>query len=342
MRALLILFVLSGSLFSATHKDMLGRSVEIADNKKIVCIGPGALRLAVYMGLQDRVVGIEKLELELDFDLKSAYRAALNKDSLSKLHLIGQGGPGQMPNIEALINLKPDFILSSFLSAEQVNMIQEKTKIQVVALSYGSTYGGSKGGKKLHEVKESLVLIGEIADKKERAKELLAFMEKEESALATLVKNDKKLYIAGIGYKGAQGITSTESDYPPFSLLGLENALMSGKSGHAFIQEESIIAYNPDVIFFDLLGQKIIKGELEGKRALFDSLNAFKKKRLYWLYPYNFYNTNIENIYINSYIIAHLLGVESVDVDAKKAEIYTLFLGKEAAETLKSIKLPSF
>lgn len=337
MRHLLLSLFLAFSLFGATFTDSMGREVEIEKSQKIVAIGPGSLRLLVYMGLQEKIIGVEKREL--DFDTKAPYRAALNKEQISKLPIIGQGGPNAMPNLESLITLKPDIIFSSFLSREQIDALTQKTSIPVVALSYGATYGGKE--EKLEAIKNSLKLIGKITDSNKKSEELITFMEKEEQALAKIDLESKKLYIAGIGYKGAQGITSTESDYPPFALLGLQNSVMGDKKGHAFIQEESILATNPDVIFLDSLGKKIIEEELLKKESFYSKLHAFEKKELYWLYPYNFYNTNVENIYINSWIIAAHLGAK-VDIESKKSEILELFLGREAAKNLSAQKLPKF
>ena len=46
-----------------TVTDMLKRNVEVPkDVKRIVCIGPGALRLIVYLDATDKVVGVEDAE----------------------------------------------------------------------------------------------------------------------------------------------------------------------------------------------------------------------------------------------------------------------------------------
>jgi iron complex transport system substrate-binding protein len=58
------------------------------------------------------------------------------------------------------------------------------------------------------------------------------------------------------------------------------------------------------------------------------------------LYPYNFYNTNIENIYINSYIIASIFGAD-INIEAKQQEIFAKFFG-ESAEKLKGLKTAKF
>jgi iron complex transport system substrate-binding protein len=338
MRLVFIFMLFCSYLSGMDIKDMLQREVVIKDNKKIVAIGPGALRLITFMNLQNRVVGIENIELS--FDTKSTYRVALNKNTIEKLPLIGEGGAGKIPNLEALIETNADIIFASFVSPEQIEMIQSKTKIPVVALSYGAGYGSVTNQYKLNDVKKSLLLIGEIMGNTQRAKELVEYMDGLENEIKTLIKSDKKVYIGGIGYKGARGITSTESDYPSFELLGLKNSVASKVSGHLDISLEELISINPDFIFLDMLGKKIIDEEVVYKKTLINLLDAYKNSKILWLYPYNFYNTNIENIYINSYIIASIFGSD-INIEAKQQEIFAKFFG-ESAEKLKGLKTAKF
>lgn len=333
MHKIIYLFVLFlTTVFSQTFQDMYNRTVTINQNEKIVCLGPGSLRLLTYMQSQDALAGIEKLELL--FDYKAPYRAALDQKFLKTLPIVGQGGPGKMPNLETLISLKPDIIFTSFLSKEQVELIQQKTKIPVVALSYGATYGGSKDQSKLSSIKNSLKLIGNILDKNNRAHELISFMDQEEQSLAQLLLDKNSLYIGGIGYKGAQGINSTESHYPPFELLHIKNEILKDHIGHGFINSETLLSYNPKIIFLDQLGKSIILEELKNQDAIYKNIDAFKNEKIYWLKPYNFYNTNIENVYFNSWLIASYLGV-NVNINEQMQRIYSLFLGQEATLQLQ-------
>ncbi len=335
MRILLAMVLSTVFLFGIDVKDMFGRDVHIKENKKIVCLGPGALRLASYLGLQDRLVGIEKTELK--FDLKAAYRATFDKKTIKALPIVGQGGPGKLPNLETLVSLQPDIIFTSFLSKEQIDLISTKTKSVVVALSYGATYGGEGDKSKLVAVKKSLKLMAKIMDKQKRAEELISFMKVQEEKLSLLKLASKKIYIGGIGYKGAQGITSTESAYPSFKLLSLDNEILQGKRGHLFINKEALLAYDPQIIFLDLLGKKIVKEEIAQNKRVFQSIDAFKNQKVFWLYPYNFYNTNIENVYINSWMISSYFG-QDVKLEDIKKEVYTKFLGKKAYKTLQKSK----
>ncbi len=64
--------------------------------------------------------------------------------------------------------LKPDIIISSFIGKKQLELIQQKTKIPILALSYGLGYGGSE--QKIEAIKKSLKLMGDIFKKEQRAK----------------------------------------------------------------------------------------------------------------------------------------------------------------------------
>jgi len=316
------------SLFSISQatifKDLYNRDINIKENKKIVCIGPGALRLIKYLDLEKNLVGIEKRELS--FNKNSTYAQYLNKDFIKSLPIIGQGGPSKMPNLETLINLKPDVIFATFLSKEQIDLIESKTKIPVVALSYGQTL---KNEKKLDFIKKSLELISKIMNKEERYQTLLSFMQKEENEISQFKIDDKIIYVGGVAFKGIHGITSTESNYPAFELLNIKNQLLKGYKGHAFINIETLLTFNPEVVFFDKLSKKIIEEEIQKDKTIFYHINAFKNNKVYWLNPSNFYNINVENIYINSYLIASKFGHKINMKDIKKRVLEAFFQTKE-------------
>lgn len=315
-----LLTISQGTVF----KDLYNRDVNILDkqnNKKIVCLGPGSLRLVTYLNLQNSLVGVEKREL--DFNPNSPYTLALDKEFIKSLPIIGQGGPGKMPNLESLITIKPDVIFATFMSKEQIELIQNKTNIPVIALSYGQTI---KDDKKIELIKKSLKLIASITKSEKRLNELLTFMNQEEEKISNFNVSSKRVYVGGTAFKGIQGVTSTESDYPSFELLNMKNEILQNHHGHAFINLETLLAFNPEIIFFDSLSKKIINEEISKNKAIFENIDAFKTKEIHWLNPSNFYNINVENIYLNSYLIASKFET-NIDVNSAKKRIYTLFLG---------------
>lgn len=341
IKGLLITFTLASSLLSATFSDALQRDITLTKPvKKIVAIGPGALRLVGYLQAEDMIVGIEKMEQKaIGF---SEYRTVLGKNFINSQPVIGSGGPGKLPNLEKLIRIKPDLIIASFLGKKELSHITEKTGIPTFALSYGKGYGGELS--KLKAIQKSLLSLGVVLQKHSRAENLVEFMKAQESQLKQLnIKKSTPVYVGGMGYKGAHGITSTEIHYPPLQLLGLSNPLTKEKEGtHLFVAKESLLKTNPPFIFLDLFGKKIIKEEMGQKKALYSMLGAYKNDQIHWLLPYNFYNTNVANVYINAWIIASKLGVH-VDTKMKMQEIYSNFYGKKAETLIKTrYPLPKF
>ncbi len=321
MKKILVLTTILANLaFGLT--DMVGRDVDVSKADKLVFLGPGALRLGVYMGLEDKVVGIEKIEQKA---VKvSPYRQVLAKKGTLKKPIIGQGGPGKMPSIEALIKSGASLIIGSFIDKAQVELIEQKTKIPVFMLSYGDGYGGGGEKRKLDAIKKSLQLLGKIAHKEQRAKALVEWMNKEETALKALKLSQKRIYVGGIGFKGPWGIESTEANFFPFTLLNVNPALKTKKEGHVFLDLETLVKLNPDVIFIDKLGMKQFKKQKETKMSVFANMKAFKNKEVYTLPPFNFYNTNVENSFLDAWVVASKLGAK-VDIKKQKKRIFKIF-----------------
>ena len=330
MRFVLLIILFTFSLSASTYTDMYKRDVQIEKNQKIVCLGPGTLRIISYLQLQNRLVGVEKRELS--FDKNSPYSFALDKNFIKSLPIVGQGGPGKMPNLETLLTLKPDIIFTTLLSKEQVELIQKRTNIPVVALSYGTIYNKSEN--KIETIKKSIKLVANIMDKNNRANQLLSFMKNEETKLSKIKITNKNIYIGGVSNKGVHGITSTESNYPAFTLLNIKNSILKDHIGHAFIDKETLFKFNPDVVFLDSISKKLILEEIKKDQAIFKHIKAFKQNNIYWLSPSNFYNTNIENIYINSWKIASYFG-KNIDINLIKKRVYKTFLGKEILEDVQ-------
>ncbi|MDI3476453.1 MAG: iron complex transport system substrate-binding protein [Thermococcaceae archaeon] len=350
MAVLLVLFVvLAGgcvgtSSSSGTEKasqqyitvtDSLGRTVQVPVNvQKVVAIGPGALRLIVYLNASDMVVGVE------DFEKKYSYGRPyiLANPELKNLPSIGPGGPGKLPNLEALTNVSPDVIIAVFISKEQADEIQEKTGIPVVVLSYGAR-GGMKGFND-PELMKSIQLAGKILHRGERAKELVDFLNSVQEDLQKRVKSEKgpRVYVGGIGYKGAHGIESTYGDYAPFEVLNLTNIASSLGPGWKTVDKEWLLKEDPDYLFIDEGGLKIILDDYKKNSEFYNALSAVKEGRVYGLLPFNFYNTNLGTAIADTYYIGKVLYPERFsDVDpVKKAdEIYTFLVGKPVYEALK-------
>jgi iron complex transport system substrate-binding protein len=311
--------------------DMVGRTVEVPANvEKIVCSGPGCLRLISYINATEKLVGIESFE---NTNLVGRpYRLA--HPEFSELTVIGNGGPQDInvgPDPEKVLNVMPEVIFITYMDADNADELQEKTGIPVVVLSYGAL-----GNFKNDAIFNSLTLCGEILGKEERAEEVISFISGIQDDLdkrTADIPDTKKptVYVGAIGNKGIHGIDSTEGSYPPFESLNTENIAKTASNEHIFISKEQLIEWNPEFIFIDEGGISIVYEDYEKNPDYYNSLDAFKNGNVYGILPFNYYTTNIDTAMADSYYIGTILYPEEfsdIDPEAKADEIYEFLVGE--------------
>jgi iron complex transport system substrate-binding protein len=317
--------------------DTAGRTVAFrAGPQRIICLGPGCLRLICYLGVQDRVVGVEGFERSQVSG--RSYRYAL--PSLVALPVIGRGGPANVnkePDLEAVLKVKADMIFATYMDAAKADALQKKIGIPVVLLSYGRL--GSFG----EELYRSLRIAGHILGHEKRAEELQAFINAAQKDLARRVEGAATgpkpgVYVGGIGYRGAQGIESTEAAYTPLEWIKGRNVAREAGSGHRFINKEQLLLWNPDIILLDAIGLKIVATDYARKPDFYRTLKAFRRKRVYVVWPFNSYTTNVDTVIFNAYVCGKLLYPDrfsDIGIDRKADEIYRFFVGASVTAAMK-------
>ncbi len=310
-------------------RDMAGRSVQVPSRPdRIICLGPGSLRLIVYIGIQNKLVGIEGMEKNLQTGRPYWYA----NQALARLPLIGPGGPAAInkdPDLEAVLAARPQVIFATQMETARVDALQRKLSIPVVLLSYG------KVGSFDSIVYDSLRLAGRIMGAEKRADEVIAYTEGLRKDLADRSRKTTGerpvVYAGGIGFKGAHGIESTDAQYLPFEWTGARNGARAfGGTGHVFADREKLLAVNPDVIFLDAAGLPLVLQDYGNRPEYYRAFEAFKTDRVYVLYPYNFYATNIESVLVDAYAVAKILYPQAFsDIDLKKKtdDVFRFFLG---------------
>ncbi|AWB10699.1 iron complex transport system substrate-binding protein [Thermodesulfobium acidiphilum] len=344
MKFLKILFLITALFFlsgcnnltqednsNLTVTDVFGRKVVLKERpvKRIVAIGPGALRLVCYMKLADSVVGVEDSEKEWG---ATSRPYILAYPQLKNLPGIGQGGPRPNPNLESIIAVKPDVIFAAYLTKDQADAIQSKTNIPVILLSYGQL-----ASLDINDIYNSLRVIGEVSGKSDRANQLIGYIKGIEEDLRNRTKDilpDKKpsVYVGALGMAGVHGIESTQARYLPFTLINAKNVADEIKgSGSLMLDKEYLIKLNPDIIFLDEGGLPLVKEDYKKNRAFYDKLKAFKNNKIYGQLPFNYYATNVEIALIDTYFAGKVIYPErfsDVNINTKADEIFKEFLGK--------------
>jgi iron complex transport system substrate-binding protein len=158
-------------------------------------------------------------------------------------------------------------------------------------------------------------------------------------------ENKPTVYVGGIGFKGMHGIDSTSCNYPPFMATNTKNVADElNKPSHVFITKEQLLMWNPDTIFIDEGGMKLVREDYNKNPEYYNSLEAFKDENVYGLLPYNYYTTNIGTALADTYYVGKVAYPEQFDdvnPEQKADEIYTFLVGKPVYNTMKE-KLGGF
>lgn len=310
--------------------DLAGREVEIAaPARKVVAIGPGALRLVCYVNGAEKVVGIE--ELEKNTLTGRAYFMA--NPFLKDLPTIGPGGPDSIPDPEMLVNIQPDVIFSCyFLDAAKADDLQNQTGIPVLTLDYGTDTTFSQ------EIMDSLQLIGKVTGEEKKAQEVVDFLEgcyKDMDERTRDIPEEEKpsVYIGGLSMKGAHGIESTYVQYPPLQAVNARNVADEvDKEGSVSIDREQLVLWDPEILFIDVAGLQMVKDDYRKNPDYYNSLSAIKNGKVYSQVTYNWYWTNIETAVADAYYAGKVIypdRFKDVDPIKKADEIYKKTIGKE-------------
>lgn len=314
---------------NAVITDMASRQVKIPiPAKRIVAIGPGALRLVCYAGGAGKVVGVENMEKQQP----TSRPYILAYSEFENLPAIGQGGPDSTPDAEKLVSVKPDVIFVSYLvDKAKADELQAQTNIPVVVLSYGNQVPFDE------DVYKSIRLIGKVIGNEQRAEDVVAYLKECQADILQRTKEipeEKKptVYVGALGMKGVHGIESTAAKYGPFVAIGARNVVdETGRKGSLMIEKEKLLAWDPEIIFIDEGGLSLVRDDYRKNRQFYLSLKAFKNGKVYGQMPFNYYTTNIDTAIADAYYAGKVIFPDRFqDVDpAKKAdEIYKFLLGK--------------
>ena len=326
-----------------TIVDALGRQVNVPEKvESIVCVGVGALRYTCYVGAANLVVGVEDYETKAGMSRLYNY---VNFHKFKDLPVIGTNG---QPYTEEIINLAPDVIVMSKSASVEADDLQNKTGAPVVVVP-GSDTTLDK------DAYETIRIIGELYGKESRATELTNYLKGIQKDLDDRTKDipdssKPSVYVAGVSFKGAHGFEGTEAGYGPFALIHAKNlADTTGKTGAFDIDLEQVFSWNPDIIFLDFNGMKLINEDYAKNPDYYNALTAVQEGKVYSQISFRSSASNLETALADAYYAACVMYPEQfADVDpvAKAGEIFEKLLGtnpyadlKEAGYEFRPIKI---
>ncbi len=347
--ALLLAFLAAPLAAQArTVTDAMGRQVDVPDQvNRVICSGPGSLRLLCYLQAQDKAVAVDDAETRQRFLDARPY--ALANPKFKTMPTFGEFRGHDNPELILTLSPQPQVILKTYagMGYDPVEL-QEKTGIPVVVLEYGDL------GRYRPQFFQALRIMGEVVEAEARAEEVIAFFqtnirELEQRAADVPESERPTAFVGGVAKKGPHGFQSTEPAYPPFRFVNVKNAAyhpgMSGKQlAHADMAKEKIVALNPEFLFLDLstlqMGENA--GGLHELRTdpAYRSLTAVKQDQVYGLLPYNWYSRNFGSILADAWFIGKTVYPErfrDVDPAAKADEIYTFLVAEPVFEQMHAL-----
>jgi len=324
---------------SHEDEDYYGRVIEIEETvERVICIGPNALRLYSYIGPVEKVVGIEQFEIDrMGYDRPYSMLYQAHED----LKIIGLGGPQGALDYEAIIAAKPDVIfISNHFDLSSIDDLQRRTKTPVVTLTMDTADGNVFN----EDLYASFKLIGTVIDEQTRALEVIEYFKRVEQDIKKRVEtmsDEIDVYLGSLSRGGAQGIFSTTGTYDGFDRLKLKNtAALNGIKGHAFIDAETLISFEPKAIVLDVMGIQPTLDYIATRPEYFQYIKAFNEGLVFVQMPYNFYATNLEIALVNHYYIGKSLYPEAfsdVCIKTTMNETSTFLLGFELYDALKRV-----
>ena len=315
-----------------TITDGAGRQVNVPEKvESIVCVGVGALRYTCYVGAQDLVVGVEDYEVKPGMSRLYNY---VNFDQFKDLPVIGTNG---QPYTEEIINLAPDVIVMSAYASVEADDLQAKTGTPVVVVP-GSDTTLDTGAY------ETIRIMGQLYGMESRATELTNYLKGIQKDLDDRTKDipdseKPSVYVAGVSFKGAHGFEGTEAGYGPFAMIHANNlADTTGKTGAFDIDLEQVLSWDPDIIFLDFNGMKLINEDYAKNPDYYHSLTAVQEGKVYSQISFRSSASNLETALADAYYAACVMYPEQfkdVDTVAKAGEIFEKLLGTNPYEDLK-------
>ena len=318
-----------------TIKDMLGRQVKVPSRPRgVVGIGPGALRLLVYMQASPLVVGVEEIEKRTGRPYIFAHPGLQNKPTI---------GPAFTGDPELIAARKPDIIFKTYTTGAEADELQRKTGIPVVALQYVNPDSSWQ------VLDSALTLMGQVLNNNERAQELIAYYQGMIDSLSRLTldpggQKQPDVYLGGLSHRGTHGINSTSPWYEPFAFVHARNVAADLRKQYAknegiMVDVEQLMVWNPDIVFIDLAGNDLVKKDLMDNPSFYRKIKAFRNNRVYGVHPYNWYTTNYSTVLANAWYIASVLYPDhlgEIDPAEKANAIYSKFLGKPVYDRMKT------
>ena len=221
----LALLIISMFIISCAKKN--DENAKKGENKKynrIVVLDPATVEMIYMLGAEDKIVGVANLERSKVWP----------EEKVAKLESVGTF---MKPSLEKIIALKPDLVIMSALTGEELNNGLKSNNIEAKRVQANS----------IEEIFTNFLEVAKMLGKENEANKIIAEKKVKLEEIKKIATGNKK----GLFVMSASPLMVFGNDNLPndiMKLLNIKNIAENQKGRNPIVTPEFIIKENPDII----------------------------------------------------------------------------------------------
>ena len=221
----LALLIISMFIISCAKKN--DENAKKGENKKynrIVVLDPATVEMIYMLGAEDKIVGVANLERSKVWP----------EEKVAKLESVGTF---MKPSLERIITLKPDLVITSVLTDDNLNNGLKSNNIEAKRIQANS----------IEEIFTNFMEVAKMLGKENEANKIIAEKRAKLEEIKKMATGNKK----GLFVMSASPLMVFGNDNLPndiMKLLNIKNIAENQKGRNPIVTPEFIIKENPDII----------------------------------------------------------------------------------------------
>ena len=221
----LALLIISMFIISCAKKNAEnGKKDENKEYNRIVVLDPATVEMIYMLGAEDKIVGVANLERSKVWP----------EEKVAKLESVGTF---MKPSLERIITLKPDLVITSALTDDNLNNGLKSNNIEVKRVQANS----------IEEIFTNFMEVAKMLGKENEANKIIA----EKRAKLEEIKKMAAINKKGLFVMSASPLMVFGNDNLPndiMKLLNIKNIAENQKGRNPIVTTEFIMKENPDII----------------------------------------------------------------------------------------------
>ena len=221
----LALLIISMFIISCAKKNAEnGKKDENKEYNRIVVLDPATVEMIYMLGAEDKIVGVANLERSKVWP----------EEKVAKLESVGTF---MKPSLERIITLKPDLVITSALTDDNLNNGLKSNNIEAKRIQANS----------IEEIFTNFMEVAKMLGKENEANKIIA----EKRAKLEEIKKMAAINKKGLFVMSASPLMVFGNDNLPndiMKLLNIKNIAENQKGRNPIVTPEFIMKENPDII----------------------------------------------------------------------------------------------